>query len=142
MDYAANLALFLLERTGSIFATWTGRLSANEQRELFGRAIGKGTINAVELTEYFLDQIDSHDLAPRIFARTSATRARGEAMAAAGALVTAAAATADDAALRAVNTVVMDHAQAQLLRERAWVALQGWEGTASGLPAVETLLVR
>jgi len=62
--------------------------------------------------------------------------------AAVGALVTAAAATSDDAALRAVNTAVMDHAQAQLLRERAWVALQGWEGPASGLPAVETLLVR
>lgn len=49
-----------------------------------GRGIGKGNINAVELTEYFLDRIDSHDLAPRIYARASATRARGEAMAAAG----------------------------------------------------------
>ena len=44
MDYAANLALFLLEKTGSIFATWTGKLSASEQRALFGRAIGKGII--------------------------------------------------------------------------------------------------
>lgn len=44
MDYAANLALFLLERTGSIFSTWAGRLTANEQRQLFGRAIGRGRI--------------------------------------------------------------------------------------------------
>ncbi len=49
-----------------------------------GRAIGKGTLNAVELTEYFLDRTQSHDLAPRIFARVSEARARGEAMAAAG----------------------------------------------------------
>ena len=44
MDYAANLALFLLEKTGSIFSTWTGKLTATEQRALFGRAIGKGKI--------------------------------------------------------------------------------------------------
>ena len=44
MDYAANLALFLLAKTGSVFSTWTGKLTANEQRELFGRAIGQGTI--------------------------------------------------------------------------------------------------
>ncbi len=49
-----------------------------------GRAIGKGTINAVELVEFFLDKIDRHELAPRIYARTTAVRARGEAMAAAG----------------------------------------------------------
>ena len=44
MDYAANLALFLLAKTGSIFATWKGKLTATEQRDLFGRYIGKGTI--------------------------------------------------------------------------------------------------
>jgi len=44
MDYAAALAIFLVEKTGSVFGTWKGRLSANEQRTLFGRAIGKGTI--------------------------------------------------------------------------------------------------
>ena len=49
-----------------------------------GRAIGKGTINAVELAEDFLDRIDAHALAPRIYARTTPTRARGEAMGAAG----------------------------------------------------------
>lgn len=44
MDYAANLALFLTERKGSPLAVWTGKLSAAEQRALFGRFIGKGTI--------------------------------------------------------------------------------------------------
>ncbi|MCX7062470.1 MAG: hypothetical protein NTZ11_16480 [Gammaproteobacteria bacterium] len=59
-----------------------------------------------------------------------------------GALITAAATTADAAALRSINTTVMTHAEAQLLRERAWVALQGWEGPAAALPAVETLIAR
>ena len=48
-----------------------------------GRDIGRGRINPVELTEFFLDQIASHPLANRIFARATATRARGEAMGAA-----------------------------------------------------------
>ena len=48
-----------------------------------GRDIGKGRINPVELTEFFLDQIASHPHADRIYARTTATRARGEAMGAA-----------------------------------------------------------
>jgi hypothetical protein len=44
MDYAANLAIFLIEKTGSVFATWSGKMTANEQRNLFGRNIGKGRI--------------------------------------------------------------------------------------------------
>jgi len=44
MDYAANLALFLLEKTGSVFGLWVGRMTASEQRDLFGRNIGKGRI--------------------------------------------------------------------------------------------------
>ena len=44
MDYAANLALFLVKETGSTLKTWAGRLTAAEQRTLFGRFIGKGTI--------------------------------------------------------------------------------------------------
>lgn len=44
MNYAANLALFLTERTGSCFNVWKGRLSAAEQKALFGRFLGKGTI--------------------------------------------------------------------------------------------------
>lgn len=42
--YAANLAIFLTEKTGSCLKTWSGKLTAIEQRALFGRAIGKGTI--------------------------------------------------------------------------------------------------
>jgi len=44
MDYAANLAIFLTERKGSCFATWSGRMPAVEQRALFGRFLGKGTL--------------------------------------------------------------------------------------------------
>lgn len=43
-DPAANLALFLLDKTGSIWGEWIGRLTANEQRALFGRFLGKGRI--------------------------------------------------------------------------------------------------
>ncbi|MES2665363.1 MAG: amidase family protein [Pseudomonadota bacterium] len=48
-----------------------------------GRAIGAGKINPVDLLEGFLEAIDSHSLSPRIYARTTASRARGEAMGAA-----------------------------------------------------------
>jgi len=44
IDYAANLALFLLEKTGTVFGEWEGRMTAAEQRALFGQFIGKGTI--------------------------------------------------------------------------------------------------
>lgn len=44
MDYAANLAIFLTERAGSCLATWRGKMSAADQRALFGRFLGKGTI--------------------------------------------------------------------------------------------------
>ena len=44
MDTPANLALFLTERTGSCLNTWSGKLTAAEQRALFGRYIGKGKI--------------------------------------------------------------------------------------------------
>lgn len=43
-DFAANLAFFLLERTGSIYGIWRSRMTAKEQRDLFGRFIGKGKI--------------------------------------------------------------------------------------------------
>ena len=58
--------------------TW-GHMTAAE----LGREIGKGRIHPVELAEAFLDAIDSHPLSPRIYARTTPARARGEAMAAA-----------------------------------------------------------
>ena len=58
--------------------TWSNLTAAD-----LGRDIGKGRINPVELAEFFLDAIAGHPLAPRIYARTTATRARGEAMGAA-----------------------------------------------------------
>jgi aspartyl-tRNA(Asn)/glutamyl-tRNA(Gln) amidotransferase subunit A len=58
--------------------TWANMTAAD-----LGRGIGAGRINPVELSEFFLDRIEGHALAPRIYARTTAARARGEAMAAA-----------------------------------------------------------
>lgn len=43
-DIAGQLAVFLLERTGSIFGTWKGRLTAKQQRALFGQYLGKGLL--------------------------------------------------------------------------------------------------
>lgn len=59
--------------------TWSNMTAAD-----LGRAIGAGKVHAVELAEFFLDKIDTHDLAGRIYARTTPARARGEAMGAAG----------------------------------------------------------
>ena len=49
-----------------------------------GREIGRGRINPVELAEAYLDKIAAHALTPRIYARLTESRARGEAMGAAG----------------------------------------------------------
>lgn len=43
-DYAANLALFLVGKTGSCLGSWKGQMLAAEQRALFGRFLGKGKI--------------------------------------------------------------------------------------------------
>jgi hypothetical protein len=43
-DYAAQMALFLIEKTGTVFGEWMGRMSAADQRALFGRFLGKGRI--------------------------------------------------------------------------------------------------
>ena len=43
-DYAANLAMFLLRETGSVLGRWSGKMSAQQQRDLMGRFLGKGTI--------------------------------------------------------------------------------------------------
>ena len=59
------------------------KLWANLTAADLGRDIGRGRINPVELTEFFLDQIAANPLAPRIYARTTAARARDEAMGAA-----------------------------------------------------------
>lgn len=42
--FVVNTALFLLDQTDSVLARWEGRLTAAEQRKLFGRYLGKGTI--------------------------------------------------------------------------------------------------
>lgn len=44
MDFAANVAFFLQEKTGSVLGMWKGKMPANEQRNLFGRFVGKGAI--------------------------------------------------------------------------------------------------
>lgn len=44
MEYAANLAFFLLEKTGKTTGLWSGKMTAAEQRNLFGRFLGKGRI--------------------------------------------------------------------------------------------------
>lgn len=43
-DFAAQLAMFLLEKAGSVLGNWSGKLTAIEQRALFGRFLGKGRI--------------------------------------------------------------------------------------------------
>lgn len=57
-----------------------------------------------------------------------------------GAVVTAASATGQAARLKAVNHAVLAHAQSLLLRERSWLALQGWEGPNAGLPDAASLI--
>ena len=58
-----------------------------------------------------------------------------------GEVITAAATAPDSAALKALNRAVLSHAEALLLRERSWLAMQGWEGPApTHLPAIETLI--
>lgn len=43
-DIAANLAFFLIENTGSATGCVLSRMYARDQRALFGRFLGKGTI--------------------------------------------------------------------------------------------------
>ena len=56
-----------------------------------------------------------------------------------GALVTALSSGPSTDVRGLVSRLVLDHAQQQLLRERAWLAPQGWE-PAGSLPAIETLI--
>lgn len=43
-DYAANLAQFLLENTGSVCGIIVTRIRATDQRKLFGRFLGRGSV--------------------------------------------------------------------------------------------------
>jgi hypothetical protein len=57
MDYAANLAIFLTQETGSCFSKWAGRLTAAEQRALFGRFLGRGRIVIDGTTETVCNRV-------------------------------------------------------------------------------------
>ncbi len=57
-----------------------------------------------------------------------------------GALITAVYRDGDDAARTRVSQLVLAHADQQLLRERAWVAPQGWEIQPESLATIEDLL--
>lgn len=70
-DYAASLAIFLTEKTGSCMGEWRGRMTAQEQRGLFGRFLGKGLIEIDGATEtlthsrkvcFGLDSEDTHNI--------------------------------------------------------------------------------
>lgn len=39
-----NIAAFLMEQKGSVLARWEGKMSAKQQREMFGVYMGKGLI--------------------------------------------------------------------------------------------------
>lgn len=44
-DRVGALAMFVLKNTGSVHGEWVGRMSATDQRALFGRMVGKGRIS-------------------------------------------------------------------------------------------------
>jgi hypothetical protein len=56
-----------------------------------------------------------------------------------GRLIVAASTSDDEVRRSAIDKAVMAHAKDQLLRERAWLALQGWEGKTP-LPDLESLI--
>ena len=63
-ETAANLAFFLLEKTGTIYGTWRGKLTAQEQRSLLGCFLGKGTIEingALETIRHTVKVCFGHD---------------------------------------------------------------------------------
>jgi hypothetical protein len=57
-----------------------------------------------------------------------------------GALITARYGDGDELTRTDISQRVLAHADQQLLRERAWVAPQGWEIQPETLPAIEDLL--
>jgi hypothetical protein len=44
LPYQTRLERFLIEKAGASHESWQGRLSAKEQRALFGQFLGKGLI--------------------------------------------------------------------------------------------------
>ncbi len=59
-----------------------------------------------------------------------------------GALIGTLTAAADESLRQRVKELVTSHAGEQLLRERAWVAPQGWEARPEAVPPIEELLDR
>lgn len=57
-----------------------------------------------------------------------------------GGLLSAIYAQDDWSNLGNITACVNTHAQGQMLRERAWLAPQGWEGDAAGLPDIAALI--
>lgn len=56
-DYAANLAFWLLDKTGSVCGEHAARMTADEQRALFGRFLGKGRIVVNGATETICNRV-------------------------------------------------------------------------------------
>lgn len=85
------------------------------------------------------------DAAAEVVARAKATPTDIRHMIAAlrvasGALISDEYETADEDVRVTIGQLVLNHADEQLLRERAWVAPQGWELRPEEVPAIESLL--
>lgn len=52
-----NLAFYVLEKTGSVNGTVRAKMSAKEQRALFGQYLGKGTIIIDGLSETVVHRV-------------------------------------------------------------------------------------
>ena len=57
VDYAANLAFFLLEKVGTVLGNWQGRMPSSQQKALFGRYLGKGQIVIDGSTETLCNRV-------------------------------------------------------------------------------------
>jgi hypothetical protein len=60
----------------------------------------------------------------------------------AGAVVQAICAEGDPESKEAVRESVLANAKEQLLRERSWLIMQGWEADPSEVPPIESLIAR
>ena len=57
-----------------------------------------------------------------------------------GSLITAIYSASETGKLKRISNAITSHAKEQLLRERSWLIMQGWEADPKSLPAVETLI--
>lgn len=123
------------------------RYDCHELQQFLGLADSLATHGAAlpELGEALAVLATSAEAGRDVLSRAGVAPAELEAInlalrASVGATISASATAADGPATKAINAAVMAHAQEMLLRERAWLVMQGWEGPNSGLPAVETLI--